>query len=81
MSKISTNFFFDLNQIDDAFMTKMIHKLHLNIQRLISIKFSIKNIYKLSKQCQRMYESDIQIDKSERNVNKIDQQKQRQIAF
>ena len=62
-------------------MTKMTHKLHFNIQRLISIEFSIKNIYELTEQCQRIYESEIQINKSKRIVNKINQQKQHQIAF
>ena len=61
-------------------MTKMIHKLHLSIQRLISVKSSIKNIYELIKQCQRIYENIIQTDKTKRIVNRIDQQKQRRFA-
>ena len=42
---------FDLNFVDDVFMTKIIHKLHNRIQRFIAIVSKIKNIYKLTHQC------------------------------
>lgn len=50
---------FDLNEIDNALMAKIIHKLRLSIQRLISVEVSAKNIYELSKQYQHIYESDL----------------------
>ena len=60
-------------------MIEMIHKFHSIFQRLIVVEFQIENVYDLTKQCQRIYEKNIQIDKSERIVNKIKSQKQRRI--
>ena len=45
-------------------MIKMIHKLYSKFQRLIMIENQIANIYNLTKQCQRIYERNIQIDKT-----------------
>ena len=60
-------------------MIEMIHKFHSTFQRLIVVESQIENVYDLTKQCQRIYERDIQIDKSERIVNRIKSQKQRRI--
>ena len=57
----------------------MIHKLHFIFQRLIVVEFFAKSVYNLTKQCQRIYENDFQIDKTKRIVNKINMQKQRKI--
>ena len=62
-------------------MTKMTRKLHFIIERLILIQFSVKNIYESAKQFERIYKNEIQVDKSKRIVNKIDQQKQRRKTF
>ena len=70
----------DLNYNENTLMTKMIHKLHSKLQRLIMIEHQIANIYNLTKQCQRIYEKDLQIDKTKRVTNRINQQKQRQFA-
>ena len=47
----------------------------------MAIVFKIKNIYKLTNQCQRIYKSMIQLNKIERVVNEINQQKQRRIVI
>ena len=57
----------------------MIHKFHSTFQRLIVVESQIENVYELTKQCQRIYEKNIQVDKSKRIVNKINMQKQRRI--
>ena len=61
-------------------MTKMIHKLHSKLQRLIMIKNQVANIYNLTKQCQRIYERNLQTNKTKRMTNRINQQKQRRFA-
>ena len=61
-------------------MTEMIHKLHSKLQRLIVIKNQITNIYDLTKQCQRIYEKNLQTNKTKRMTNRINQQKQRRLA-
>ena len=71
---------FDLNYNENTLMTKMIHKLHSKLQRLIVIKNSITNIYDLTKQCQRIYERKFQVDKTKRVTNWINQQRQRRFA-
>ena len=52
-------------------MIKMIYKFHSIFQRLVVVEHQIENVYELTKQCQRIYEKDIQIDKSKRIVNRI----------
>ena len=61
-------------------MTEMIHKLHSKLQRLIMIENQIANIYDLTKQCQRIYERNLQTNKTKRMTNRINQQKQRRFA-
>ena len=61
-------------------MTKMIHKFHSKFQRLIMIKNQVTNIYDLTKQCQRIYEKNLQIDKTKRIANRINQQKQKRLT-
>ena len=61
-------------------MTEMIHKLHSKLQRLIVIENQVFSIYDLTKQCQRIYERDLQANKTKRVTNRIDQQKQRRLA-
>ena len=56
-------------------MIEMIHKFHSTFQRLIVVKFQVENVYELTKQCQQIYERNIQIDKSKRIVNRISMQK------
>ena len=73
--------FFDLNYVDDVFMTKTIHKLHNRIQRSIVIVFEIKNIYGLTHQCWRIYKKIIQSNKIKRVVKKINRQKKRRFAI
>ena len=58
-------------------MIEIIHKFHSIFQRLIVVESQVENVYELTKQCQRIYKKDIQVDKSERIVNRIDMQKQR----
>ena len=60
-------------------MIEIIHKFHLTFQLLIVVEFQIENVYELTKQCQRIYEKNLQVDKSKRIVNKINMQKQRRI--
>ena len=60
-------------------MIEMIHKFHSTFQRLIVVESQVENVYELTKQCQRIYEKNIQVDKSKRIVNRIDLQKQRKI--
>ena len=62
-------------------MIEMIHKLHSIFQRLIVVESQVENVYELTKQCQRIYERDIQVDKLKRIVNKINMQKQRRIRI
>ena len=52
-------------------MIEMIYKLHFTFQRLIVIESFAKSVYELTKQCQRIYENDFQIDKTKRVVNRI----------
>ena len=61
-------------------MTKMIHKLHSKLQRLIVIKNQITNIYDLTKQCQRIYERNLQANKTKRVTNRINQQRQKRLT-
>ena len=61
-------------------MTEMIHKLHSKLQRLIVIENQVANIYDLTKQCQRIYERNLQIDKTKRITNQINQQRQKRFA-
>ena len=61
-------------------MTKMIHKLHSKLQRLIMIKNQVANIYNLTKQCQRIYERNLQTNKTKRMTNRINQQRQRRLT-
>ena len=61
-------------------MTEMIHKLHSKLQRLIVIENQVTNIYDLTKQCQRIYERNLQTNKTKRMTNRINQQKQRRFA-
>ena len=70
---------FNFIYYDEILMTKMIHKLHSTFQRLIVVEFSTKSVYNLTKQCQRIYKSDFQVDKIKRIVNKINMQKQQRI--
>ena len=70
---------FNLNYNDKTLMIEMIHKFHLTFQRLIVVELSVENVYELTKQCQRIYERNIQIDKSKRIVNRINMQRQRRI--
>ena len=57
----------------------MIHKFHSIFQSLIVVEHQIENVYELTKQCQRIYKKNIQVDKSKRIVNRINMQKQRRI--
>ena len=59
----------------------MIHQLHNRIQRFIAITFKIKNIYELTHKCERIDKSMIQLNKTKRVVNKINQQKQRRVVI
>ena len=61
-------------------MTEMIHKLHSKLQRLIVIENQVTNIYDLTKQCQRIYERNLQANKTKRMTNRINQQRQRRLA-
>ena len=61
-------------------MTKMIHKLNSKLQRLIVIENQVTSIYDLTKQCQRIYERNLQIDKTKRVANRINQQKQKRLV-
>ena len=44
------------------------------------IKNQVTNIYNLTKQCQRTYERNLQVDKTKRVTNRINQQRQRRFA-
>ena len=70
---------FNFNYDDKTLIIEMIHKFHSIFQRLIAVEFQIENVYELTKQCQRIYERNIQVDKSKRIVNKINMQNQRRI--
>ena len=61
-------------------MTKMIHKLHSKLQRLIVIENQVANIYDLIKQCQRIYERNLQANKTKRMTNRINQQRQKRLT-
>ena len=61
-------------------MTEMIHKLHSKLQRLIMIENQIANIYDLTKRCQRIYERDLQANKTKRITNRINQQRQKRLT-
>ena len=61
-------------------MTEMIHKLHSKLQRLIMIENQVTNIYDLTKQCQRIYERNLQANKTKQVTNRINQQRQRRLA-
>ena len=61
-------------------MTEMIHKLHSKLQRLIMIENQVTNIYDLTKQCQRIYERNLQTNKTKRMTNRINQQRQKRLA-
>ena len=60
-------------------MIEMIHKFHSIFQRLIVVESQVENVYELTKQCQRIYEKNIQVDKLKRIVNRINLQKQRKM--
>ena len=61
-------------------MTEMIHKFHSKLQRLIVIENQVANIYDLTKQCQRIYEKNLQANKTKRVTNRINQQRQRRLT-
>ena len=68
---------FDLNYNENTLITKMIHKFYSKLQRLIIIENQVTNIYNLTKQCQRIYEKNLQIDKTKRVTNRKNQRKKR----
>ena len=56
-------------------MIEIIYKFHSTFQRLIAVEFQVENVYELTKQCQRIYKKNIQVDKSKRILNRINMQK------